>query len=76
MFQVNGSNFLSKSLRNYIIARFIQKDFYMKNKDKVNRSNDKKQRNVCKRKKSKWADYFCRMFRDIYVNINDSELKS
>lgn len=48
----------------------------MKNKDKVNRSNDKKQRNVCKRKKSKWADYFCRMFRDIYVNINDSELKS
>ena len=25
---------------------------------------------------SKWADYFCRMFRDIYVNINDSELKS
>ena len=51
MFQVNGNSFLSKSLRNYIMARFMQKDFYMNNKDKVNRSNDKKQRNVCQRKK-------------------------
>lgn len=32
------------------MAKFLQKGLYMKNNDKVDRSNDKKQRIVCKRK--------------------------
>ena len=72
LLRANENSFISKALRKAIMMRSIMKNSYLKNKTDLNRSNYKKQRNLCTilfRKTKK--EYFLKF--DI-IKISDSKI--